>query len=314
MTQRQLEIFVTLAVTLNFTRTSEYLFLSQTTVTLQIKNLEEELGVKLFERTSRSVHLTAAGKTLLKDAVPVLKQMKEMAEKARNIGKGYTGLLEIGFATEANATGMADLMDRFAEAHPEIRFRLSGGYPGDLMDGLVKRQYDIIFGPAFENIRSESFNSYVIGRYDLVAAFRKDHRFAKKKQVSCEDFEGEKLIYLNSPDLRLDFTNQFARRMEEKKVHAEVVASIDDIESVLIMMEAGQGITVLPEYFKGRFHGNSGLRTCKISENLKGVAYSAMWRKGKSSKELDLFLQAIKATFGFWNISTISSGGPPMDS
>ena len=297
MTQRQLEIFVTLAETLNFTRTSEYLFLSQTTVTLQIKNLEEELGVKLFERTSRSVRLTAAGQTFFEGAAAVLKQMDEMTENTRLMAKGYTGFLEVGFATEANATGMAKMMDSFTKAHPEIRLRIHGGYPGELMDLLMKETYDVILAPSFETVKSDNLNSFPIGHYELVAAFRKDHRFAKKKSVTCRDFENEKLIYLSSPELRMDFTGQFERRMEETKTHADIVAAIDDIETVLIMLEAGQGITVMPEYFKGRFHGTSGLKTCKINEKLKGVAFSAMWRKGRQSKETEQFIKHIKAYY-----------------
>ena len=75
MNQKQLEIFTTLAQTLNFTKTAEQLFLSQTTVTLQIHALEEELQAKLFDRTSRSVRLTYAGSVFLEGAQKILKMM-----------------------------------------------------------------------------------------------------------------------------------------------------------------------------------------------------------------------------------------------
>ncbi len=297
MTQRQLEIFVTLAQTLNFTRTAEHLYLSQTTVTLQIRNLEEELGVQLFDRTSRSVKLTAAGRTFLDGAAPILKQMDAVTEKTRDVAKEFTGFLEVGFASEANATGIAAMMGGFIKTHPDIRLRIYGGYPSDLMDGLVAEKYDIILSPVFQNTRSDNLQSYQIGHYDLVAAFRKDHRFAKKKAVTAADFENEKMIYISNPDLQLDFTTQFIHLLDKKKIRTEVVTYTDNIESVLIMLEAGQGITVLPSYFQGRFHETSGLKACRIKENLKGVTFSAMWQKGKLSREKRLFIEHLKSFY-----------------
>ena len=297
MTQRQLEIFTTLAQTLNFTRTAEHLYLSQTTVTLQIKNLEEELGVQLFDRTSRSVKLTAAGQTFLEGAASILQQMIKVTEKTRDVAKEYSGFLDIGFASEANATGIAAMMGEFSRKHPDIRLRIYGGYPSELMEGLMSEKYNLILSPIFENIKSENLRSYQIGHYELVAAFRKNHRFAKKKQVSCPDFENERMIYITTQGLPLDFTGQFIHLLDEKKIRADVVAYTDNIESVLIMMEAGQGITVLPSYFQGRFHETSGLKTCKIDENLNGVTFSAMWRKGKLLPEEKLFIEHLKGYY-----------------
>ncbi|MBR6349861.1 MAG: LysR family transcriptional regulator [Lachnospiraceae bacterium] len=294
MTERQLEIFVTLAETLNFTRTSEYLFLSQTTVTLQIRNLEEELGVQLFDRTSRSVKLTAAGKTFYDGAVQILQMMRSTADETRLVAKNYTGVLDIGFATEANATGISDIIGSFAQKHHEVRLRILGDYPSNLVESLVKDEYDIILSPAFENINQENLESCVIGRYGLVAAFKEGHRFEGCESVSYEDFEGEKMIYVSAPDIRLDFTSQFIRRLEEKKVHTEVISTIDNIETVLLMLEARMGISVLPEYFAGRFYGTSGIRTCRIDEKLSSVAFSAIWQKGKMTREKSLFIEHLK--------------------
>ena len=197
MTQKQLEIFVTLAQTLNFTRTSEYLYLSQTTVTLQIKNLEEELGAQLFDRTSRSVRLTAAGKVFYEDATQIWNHMKTAAQKVKMTASEYTGLLEVGFATEANATGMAAMMDNFTNAHPKIRLRLYGGYPSDLLDQLVRERFDVILGPAFENIKSDNLNSYIIGRYDLV--FERIIDLQKRRMSPVQILKAKTWFWLELP-------------------------------------------------------------------------------------------------------------------
>ena len=178
--------------------------------------------------------------------------------------------------------------------HHKIRIRIHGGYPAELMERLVKDEYDIILGPDFAKIKALDLNSFVMREYPLVAAFRKDHPFAKKKFVTAEDFADEKMIYVGNPDLRLNYTSHFIQMLNERNIHPEMSASTDDIEAVLIMLESGLGITVLPEYLKGRFHGTSGLKTCRIKEDLRGVAFSAMWKKGRHSKELDAFVKHLK--------------------
>ena len=115
MNQKQLEIFVNLAETLNFTRTAEQLYLAQTTVSLQIRGLEEELQVKLFDRTSRNVKLTYAGSVFRGRARDILTLMHESKVYAQEAQKGYRSRLTIGFADDANASGLSRFLRSFSE-------------------------------------------------------------------------------------------------------------------------------------------------------------------------------------------------------
>ena len=293
MNQKQLEIFITLADNLNFTRTAEQLYLSQTTVTLQIRSLEEELHAKLFERTRRSVKLTYAGGIFLDKARDILERIKDAVQETAFASQGYTGHLHIGFADDVNASGISSILRRFSLAHPEIMLRVQGGYPGDLLNGLTSDEFDLIFTPSFRKIQNEKLSRCVLKTYRTVAAFHQDHPFHKKKSLKFSDFEGEKYIFISGDREELDFSNEFKHQLDLHHVHVHQIARIDNIDTVFLMLDSNLGVTVLPEYFSGRFAGTSQISICPIEENLKPTDFLAVWKSRRISEELELFSKFI---------------------
>jgi len=286
MNQKQLEIFTKLAYNLNFTRTAEQLYLSQTTITLQLKNLEEELQVQLFERTKRSVKLTYAGSIFLERAENILKSMEDAKILAQEAQKGYTGRLKIGFADDANAAGISRFLRSFSEKHPGIRLQVHGGYPEQLLKGLASGEYDLIFTPAFRKSIQDNFQSFLLGQYRTVAAFNKDHPFSKKESLTFQDFEGQDYIYISGINEELEFSSEFYHHLQTAGVHVRVLDRIDNIDTVFLMLDANMGVTVLLDYFTSRFTGASGICTCPINEDLEKTDFIVLWRKESPDREL----------------------------
>lgn len=294
MNQKQLEIFITLADNLNFTRTAEQLYLSQTTVTLQIRSLEEELQAKLFERTSRSVSLTYAGHVFLEKARDILERMEEAVQETAFAAQGYTGSLHIGFADDVNASGISSILRCFSLAHPEIMLRVQGGYPGELLQGLTSGEFDLIFTPAFRKVQNEKLNRHVLGLYHTVAAFHRDHPFHKKDALKYADFEDEKFIYISGDRDELDFSAKFMHQLNLHHIRVHQIARIDNIDTVFLMLDSNLGVTVLPEYFAGRFAGTSQISICPIDEPLKPTEFLAVWKNHGISEELKQFCKYLK--------------------
>ena len=294
MNQRQLEIFTQLAENLNFTRTAEQLYLSQTTVTLQIRNLEEELQVQLFERTSRNVKLTYAGSVFLENAREILKSMEEARIMVLEAQKGYTGRLKIGFADNANSAGLSTFLKAFSENNPNIRLQVFGGYPEQLLQGLRAEEYDLIFTPAFRKSTQAHFNSHLLGRFRTVAAFNKEHPFSKKKSLKFKDFEGVDFIYTSGIREELVYSSEFYHRLLDAGIHVRVLDKVDNIDTVFLMLDADLGVTVLLDYFTARFSGSSRIRICPIDEDLEKTDFTALWRKGPSGTELKVFTDFLK--------------------
>lgn len=294
MNQRQLEIFTALGQNLNFTRTAEQLFLSQTTVTLQIRNLEEELQVKLFDRNSRSVRLTYAGTVFLEHSRKILNMIEEAREQTVEAYNGYIGRLNIGFADEVNATGISKCIRSFSEKYPEIKMMVYGGYPEMLLKGLESGEYDLIFTPSFRKITQGHFQSHIIGSYRTIAAFYKDHPFSRKKALTYKDFEKEKYIYISGVEEELVFSGNFVHNLQEAHVHVRIIGRIDNIDTVFMMLDSNMGVTVLPEYFTGRFSGTSEIRTCEIAEDLEKTDFLAVWKETEPERELKLLVNFLK--------------------
>ncbi len=291
MNQKQLEIFTTLARTLNFSKTAEALYMSQTTVTLQIHSLEEELQAKLFERTSRSVRLTYAGQIFLEGASEILEKMQTIAEKTTYAAKGYTGKLKIGFADNVNATSLSAVVRDFSFDHSDIRIFIEGGYPGNLIKQMFQGEYDLIYVPSFRELQDYKVNYHTLASYRTVAAFHADHPFNGSRSLHFSDFEGEDFICVSSEDQNLDFTTGFLKRLNAAGVPVNTVARTDNIDTVFLMLDADMGITVLPEYFQGRFYGSSQIRTAYINEDLPLTDYLAVWKTGRPSWELEAYLE-----------------------
>lgn len=291
MNLKQLEIFTALADSLNFTKTAERLFLSQTTVTLQIKSLEEELGVKLFDRTSRSVRLTYPGEVFLEGAKGILENTEKTIRKTRLIAKGYTGQLRIGFADDMNASGLAGLLKSFSKNQPQVLLNIHSEYPANLLSGLLADEYDIIFTPSFRRIDNEKLSKHVMGTYRIMAAFPGDHPFADRTELKYSDFADENIIVISGENEDLDFSAEFLHQLDAHDINYNQVAKIDTIEAVFLMVEAGMGITVMNEYFAPRFSGSSSIEMRPIAEKLKPTDFLAVWKKRIPPPELALFLK-----------------------
>ncbi|HEU0187003.1 MAG TPA: LysR family transcriptional regulator [Gallionellaceae bacterium] len=137
MDLHQLRIFVAIANHGNLTRASEELHLSQPAVSAQIKALEEELGVSLFNREPRGMVLTAAGKVLLTEASGALSAAKNVVLRAQQLRGGIGGEFKLGTIIEPVILRLGELLSRLVSLHPNLHISLSQGISGDIIDHLV---------------------------------------------------------------------------------------------------------------------------------------------------------------------------------
>jgi Bacterial regulatory helix-turn-helix protein, lysR family len=122
---RELRYFLAVAEELNFTRAAERVHLAQQALSASIRNLEADLGVQLFTRSTRHVALTAAGEALVASARHVLESAAEAVDEVKRVGSGQAGRLIIGFSTAAGSVPrVRDVIRRFSQAVPDVDVRL----------------------------------------------------------------------------------------------------------------------------------------------------------------------------------------------
>jgi DNA-binding transcriptional LysR family regulator len=156
----RLKVFRTVAEHLNFRKAAEHLFLTQPAITLQIKALEDDLGVRLFNRTANRVSLTPQGSLLLVYAKKVATLVCE-AEQALGAEQGkVSGQLELGSSTTIAQYVLPRLLGAFLDEHPRVQFSLHSGNTGEIVQQLLddKLSVGLIEGPARDHgIRAEPF-------------------------------------------------------------------------------------------------------------------------------------------------------------
>ena len=192
MELRQLKYFVMVAKTLSFSEASRKLFITQGTLSQQIKQLEDELGALLFARTSHSVILTEAGEELLPLAVDTIEASVICRNKMNDLKKVLSGTLNIG-VTHSFSALVADTVKNFLKAYPGVKLNIFYKTASELIDMLRNKQVDLIL--AFKPIMEHGdIESEVLFRSHLSVVMRKGHPLSDRKTLSLEEIEKQGIV------------------------------------------------------------------------------------------------------------------------
>lgn len=194
MDLRQLRTFVAVARERHFGRAAERLHIAQPAVSQQIRALEADLGTRLFDRTSRSVELTAAGRTLLAGAPEILERMARLAEATRATGRALRGELRLNYARTSPVGVAADIVEEFRRRHPDVTLLTDTASTGRSLAQLLDGSLDAAFVRLPLNDRADL--SILEVSHDLLAvALPARHRLAKRRAIATAELHGEKIVF-----------------------------------------------------------------------------------------------------------------------
>jgi DNA-binding transcriptional LysR family regulator len=246
MELRHLRYFVAVAEELSFTAAANRLGISQPPLSQQIQDLEGELDTALFARTSRRVELTSAGSAFFEQARAILVQTEQAAERARAIGLGRIGSLDIGTTGSVLLGPLAPLIATFSAQFPEVLVRIHELSPADQQAALHARQTDISFlrKPAEDpDLIVELAWAEKVG-----VALPKQHRLAKQSRIQLASLKDEDLVFLRLKDSR------FAQYLRDCCIEAgfapKVSQQVVEAYSLTSLVAAGLGIALVPECIK----------------------------------------------------------------
>jgi DNA-binding transcriptional LysR family regulator len=241
---RQLRYFVAVAEERHFGRAAKRLRLSQPPLSAQIKGLEEELGVKLFQRSTRQVALTDAGRTFLERAEGILEAVEEAKEAAKGADEGVRGRLEIGFISSATLGLLPPAIrlfrERFAGVEIELRELTSAQqidalYAGEIRVGLVRLPLRAP-GLRFEPLQEESF----------LVALPSGHPLEALESVPLEAMVDQPLIFFTRqlmPSLHAQIVELFQR----VGAFPNVVQHAVHLQTIVGLVASDVGLAILPE-------------------------------------------------------------------
>jgi DNA-binding transcriptional LysR family regulator len=193
MELRQLRSFVAVAEELHFRRAADRLHLAQPSVSQQIRMLEAELGVQLFERNRRGATLTPAGVALLAEARDLLNRADRAAEIVRATGGGLRGHLRMNLTRSLTGGVAGAIVAAYREQYPEIELELGLGTTMLHVEQLHAGEIDVGFvRPPLEDPGLEELR---LGREPMVCVLPKGHRLTRRMTVRPRDLQGEPLVW-----------------------------------------------------------------------------------------------------------------------
>ncbi len=295
MELRHLRYFVRVASELHFGRAAEQLGISQPPLSQQIRLLEQELGVQLFERSSRKVRLTVAGRLFLEEARATLAQADHAVRVTRRAALGEIGELTIGLsASTLYVSIVSDALSLFRSRHPDVHLSVAELPTAAQRDAVAGGALDLGFVRSRNMpLLPDSVVAECIATDRMFVAMQRGHRLSNgDTPIDIADLAGELLIHY--PYDREGFLEDLHRLFDKANIRARFAQETHEMSTLLGLVSAGLGITVLPGSLRRLNVDNLHYR-----ELGGGCALSSMWllhNSERASASARAFLELIRAS------------------
>jgi LysR family hydrogen peroxide-inducible transcriptional activator len=278
MNLKDLKYLVALADTGHFGKAAERTFVSQPTLSAQLKKLEEYLGVKLVERQPKNVQLTEVGRQIVQRARLMLEQGEEIVALARNHTDPLSGRLKVALIPTVGPYVLPRVMPRIRKALPNLGLMLYEYQTGPLLKRL--RDGDIDVGILALPADAEGLESRALYEEAFLLAVPQHHALAEKPQIRVQDLKGQALLLLEDGHCLRDQALEVCTRVDVHEVEDFRATSLETLRQMVI---AGLGVTLLPELAAEAPFGNQrGLTTRPFARPSPSRTIGAVWRKSST--------------------------------
>jgi DNA-binding transcriptional LysR family regulator len=284
-----LRYFIVVAEELHFGRAAVKLHISQPPLSQQIKRLEDELEVKLFNRTSRRVELSAAGRVFLTEAREIVERANEVRATMVNFGKGQSGYLSIASCETAINTFLPEAMKKFMCKYPEVQLSLKEWGIIEQFKAFDEKRTHLGFMRPFGHDIS-AYSKRLMLRQQYILALPANHKLCAHSSLTLAMIGNEPLILFprtRHPRLRDCFDERFKLSGFKPNIIQELVAKY----TTLALVKAGIGLAIVPE--SSMVYSPSGVEFRKLDSNLPPIELFAFWRPENDSPLIKNFLDLI---------------------
>ncbi|MCO5164103.1 MAG: LysR substrate-binding domain-containing protein [Mesorhizobium sp.] len=293
MELRQLRYFCAVAEDEHFGRAAKRLHIAQPALSRQVRQLELEFGIDLFDRLPRGVRLTAAGRQFLDDAQRVLSDFQNLTERAKAAGKGETGRLRLGVAESASSRGrMVDAIIRFRAANPNVVVDIQHMTSLPQIDAIASRQIDAGFLYHFPGDRPD-LDHLPAEFTDVLLAMPRNHRLAKMERVKLADLRGEPSVWIKRSTQPATY-DLLMMCCLNCGLSPNIVQETTSESVSLGLVSVGGMLSFVTDTNRDRCPGNVILR--KIDELSIRFRLDLVWRKGDSQPTLQRFIETMLGT------------------
>jgi len=283
--------FVAVAEELSFTRAADKLHVAQPSLTRKIRNLEEEIGVRLFDRSKGHIELTAAGRGFLADAKRLLAFAAESIETARRISRNETERFRIGYTAGFEYHRLPVTLAAFQRVRPSAKISLFDMTCAEQMRALEGRQIDVGFIGMPDALAGTALRSEIVASYELVVALPDTWALTRKTALTIKDLENVPFIGLNVKEYP-HYDEWMRRACEPGAWHPQTVQAPDRYSVLFNSVAAGLGVALMTEQNRNLPHEGVAFR--RLKPPLRAELCLA-WKDDNSSYPLHDYLKIIRA-------------------
>ena len=292
MTITQLRCFIEVARQLNFARAAETLYISQPAVSHQIRALENELGVRLFDRTRHVVALTSAGESFYHDTVDLMDRLTLAIQRAQNTQAMFSEELRVGYSGSMQIKKLPQIYRQYQKLCPQVHI-LNEALPAPQWNrGFDKGTLDIVFDSRDELVSSSPLEYRRLYQGQMVCVMYQEHPLAKRESITLEQLNGEVLILLDMAHISARMTT--AQDLIRQKCPQAVYYFSSSAEHSLPMIQGHVGLAVMPDFV---YVPLPGLVAVPIDPMLD-VEYGIAWRAGCTDRKVREFVKTACAAYG----------------
>lgn len=308
MELRHLRYFIAAAEEQHFGRASEKLHVTRPAVSKIVADLEEELGMLLFERQGHRVSLTPAGRKLLPDMKAVMHMLTDSFAAAKKISEGKSGNLSIGYGTLTlhNQLFRASIK-KFKEANPDVSLTLvelpTLAQPKALAEGRIHVGF-MHFGaleagpqrkkrPSLLAVQDETgLEMHTLETGSIGVLMEKTHRLAREKQLSLKDLAGERFVLVPKSSASPGYGMLYSL-CQEAGYEPDVAQEVNSISTMLNLVSVGVGIGLC--VIGKNFAYPSQIRVVPLRQVAYTTSFVVGWLKGRRDPLIDALLDAVRS-------------------
>jgi DNA-binding transcriptional LysR family regulator len=287
MELRHLRYFVAVAEERSFTRAAEKLWIAQPGLSTQIRRLEGELGIRLFERHTRGVNLTEAGELFLDRVRVTLAAAEAALSTGRDLEAGLVGSIRLGVATCAGWRGTPELLTTFARERPDVEVTVSESYGGTLMRDLRDGRLDAVLAPAM--FASAELHRLTVGREPWLVLAGASHRLAGSDgPVAAGDLQAERLVVTGHRDAAA-YDRAVAETLTELGVVCEL-ARVGSGPAFYAPVAAGDALALTTSPA-----APAGCLAARRLKPVRSIDFALFWQDRSPAPALDRFIDAARS-------------------
>ena len=300
MELRHLRYFVAVAEELNFTRAAEKLRLAQPSLTRQIHNLEEELGVRLLDRSRNQVSLTEEGKRFLVDAKRLVASSLESVQAVQRFSRGESGQLNLGYLFKFNFDLLPTTLRTFYQACPDIAVNLFDMSPAEQLRALEARKIDLGFvglRPPTSEKEASGLVWECVAHHNVVVVLPARHPLIKKSKIKITDLKSQFFVAM-SEETHPGSRHWLSGLCQQVGFTPRILQDVDLESGIMTFVAEGLGVTLAREQIKKLPHPGVVFRPLEPPAE---ADYWIAWHRDNHSKALSQYIEIVKREAPAWH-------------